>query len=109
MSYVEVVPVSAAARRRRILGKRFLRRPMAVMGLIVVLVFAVTAIFAPLIAPYSASHTDFNAILAHPSREHLLGTDELGRDIFSRLVYGSRAPLQAGPPAAPPSPAPRAP
>jgi peptide/nickel transport system permease protein len=96
VSYVEVAPLSSAARRRRILGRRFLRRPMAVIGLIVVLAFAVTAIFAPLIAPYSASHTDFNAILAHPSGKHLLGTDELGRDIFSRIVYGSRASMQAG-------------
>jgi peptide/nickel transport system permease protein len=96
MSYVEVAPLSSAARRRRILGRRFLRRPMAVTGLIVVVVFAVTAILAPLIAPYSASHTDFNAILAHPSGKHLLGTDELGRDIFSRIVYGSRASMQAG-------------
>ena len=96
MSYVEVTPLSSAARRRRLLGRRFLRRPMAIAGLIVVVVFAVTAIFAPLIAPYSASHTDFNAILAHPSGKHLLGTDELGRDIFSRIVYGSRASMQAG-------------
>jgi ABC-type dipeptide/oligopeptide/nickel transport system permease subunit len=96
MSYVEVAPLTAAARRRRLLGKRFLRRPMAVIGLLVVVVFAVTAIFAPLIAPYSASQTDFNAILAHPSGKHLLGTDELGRDIFSRIVYGSRASMQAG-------------
>jgi ABC-type dipeptide/oligopeptide/nickel transport system permease subunit len=96
MSYVEVAALSPAARRRRLLGRRFLRRPMAVIGLIVVVGFAVTAIFAPLIAPYSPSETDFNAILAHPSREHLLGTDELGRDIFSRLVYGSRASMQAG-------------
>jgi peptide/nickel transport system permease protein len=96
LSYVEVAPLSAAARRRRLRRRRFFRRPMAVIGLMVVVGFAVTAIFAPLIAPYSASHTDFNAILAHPSREHLLGTDELGRDIFSRLVYGSRASMQAG-------------
>jgi peptide/nickel transport system permease protein len=54
------------------------------------------AVFAPLIAPYSASHTDFGAVLAHPSGKHLLGTDELGRDIFSRVVYGSRASMQAG-------------
>jgi peptide/nickel transport system permease protein len=96
MSYVEVAPLSAAARRRRLRRRRFFRRPMAVIGLMVVVGFAVSAIFAPLIAPYSASHTDFNAILAHPSRDHLLGTDELGRDIFSRLVYGSRASMQAG-------------
>jgi peptide/nickel transport system permease protein len=96
LSYVEVASLSPAARRRRLLGRRFLRRPMAVAGLIVVFVFVVTAIFAPVIAPYSASHTDFQAILAHPSGQHLLGTDELGRDIFSRVVYGSRASMQAG-------------
>jgi ABC-type dipeptide/oligopeptide/nickel transport system permease subunit len=96
LSYVEVAPLSPAARRRRLLGRRFLRRPMALIGLVVVVGFAVSAIFAPLIAPYSPSETDFNAILAHSSREHLLGTDELGRDIFSRLVYGARASMLAG-------------
>jgi peptide/nickel transport system permease protein len=96
LSYVEAAPLSAAARRRRVLGRRFLRRPMAVAGLVVVLSFVAMAVFAPLIAPYSAAHTDFNAVLAHPSGKHLLGTDELGRDIFSRIVYGSRASMQAG-------------
>jgi peptide/nickel transport system permease protein len=96
MSYVEVAPLSAAARRRRLLSRRFLRRPMAMIGLVVVLVFAATAAFAPLIAPYSASATDFDAILAHPSGGHLFGTDELGRDMFSRVVFGSRASMQAG-------------
>jgi peptide/nickel transport system permease protein len=61
-----------------------------------VLAFSLAAIFAPLIAPYSPSHTDFNAVLAHPSGKHWLGTDELGRDIFSRIVYGARASMQAG-------------
>jgi peptide/nickel transport system permease protein len=96
MSYVEVAPLSPAARRRRLLGRRFLRRPMAIAGLLIVLAFSIAAIFAPLIAPYSASHTDFNAVLAHPSSTHLLGTDELGRDIFSRIVFGARASMQAG-------------
>ena len=84
------------ARRRRILRKRFLRRPMAVGGLIVVLAFVVVAIFAPLLAPYDPSATDFNALLAHPSSQHLLGTDELGRDELSRLIWGARASIQAG-------------
>ncbi len=66
------------------------------MGLIVALVFVVSAILAPVIAPYSAGTTDFNAILAHPSGHHLLGTDELGRDVFSRIVWGSRASIEAG-------------
>jgi peptide/nickel transport system permease protein len=84
------------ARRRILLRKRFLRRPMAVAGLIVVVAFVVVAIFAPWIAPYKASATDFNAILAHPSSKHLLGTDFLGRDEFSRLIWGARASIQAG-------------
>ena len=96
MSYVETAVISPAARRRRLLARRFLRRPMAVVGLTVVVIFVLTAIFAPLIAPYSPSDTDFFHTLAHPSREHLLGTDALGRDVFSRLVYGARASMLAG-------------
>jgi peptide/nickel transport system permease protein len=56
--------------------------------------FVVAAIFAPAIAPESARATDFNALLAHPSHHHLLGTDEFGRDVFSRLVWGARSSLQ---------------
>jgi peptide/nickel transport system permease protein len=94
---VEAAPaISPRARRRRLLRKRFLRRPMAVAGLIVVLVFVVTAVFAPLLAPHPAADTDFNALLSHSSSKHLLGTDELGRDVLSRLIWGARASMQAG-------------
>ncbi|HEY1365974.1 MAG TPA: ABC transporter permease [Gaiellaceae bacterium] len=97
MSAVDTVVItSPRARRRRLLLRRFMRRPMAVGGLIVVVVFVTGAVFAPLIAPYSAGATDFNAVLAHPSSQHLLGTDELGRDTFSRIVWGARASIQAG-------------
>jgi peptide/nickel transport system permease protein len=96
MSYVEAVRLNPRARRRRIMLRRFLRRPMAVVGLVVVFVFVMVAIFAPLIAPYDPSATDFNATLAHPSSHHLLGTDELGRDILSRIIWGARASMQAG-------------
>jgi peptide/nickel transport system permease protein len=91
-----IVLVNPRARRRRMLRKRFLRRPTAVASLVVVLLFLVVAIFAPLIAPESASATDFNAVLAHPSWHHLLGTDELGHDEFSRLVWGARASIAVG-------------
>lgn len=90
------VAVNPRARRRRILRKRFLRRPAAVAGLVVVIGFAVVAIFAPYIAPYRPSATDFNALLSHPSAKHLLGTDELGRDVLSRIIWGGRASMQAG-------------
>ena len=91
-----VVLTSPRARRRRLLRKRFFRRPMAVAGLVVVLGFVTAAIFAPLLAPYGAGATDFNALLAHPSGKHLLGTDYLGRDILSRTLWGARASIQAG-------------
>jgi len=98
MGFVDAtsVTINPRARRRRLLRKRFLRRPMAVAGLIVVVFFVLMAIFAPLIAPYGAGDTDFNALLAHSSSKHLLGTDELGHDEFSRLVWGARASIQAG-------------
>jgi peptide/nickel transport system permease protein len=56
----------------------------------------VLALFAPLLAPYSAAATDFNALLAHPSSKHLLGTDELGRDELSRIVFSARVSMQVG-------------
>jgi peptide/nickel transport system permease protein len=99
VSYVDVdvvAVVNPRARRRRLLRKRFLRRPFAVAGLVVALTFVLAAIFAPVVAPHSASATDFGAILQKPSAEHLLGTDELGRDILSRLIWGARASIQAG-------------
>lgn len=88
--------VNPRARRRRLLRKRFLRRPMAVGGLVVVLTFVVIAIFAPLLAPFDPGATDFNHTLAHPSGGHLLGTDQLGRDELSRIFWGARASMQVG-------------
>ena len=99
MSYVDTaaVAINPRARRRRLLRKRFLRRPLAVAGLVVALGFILVAIFAPWIAPYSPDATDFNATLAPPfTSGHLLGTDELGRDVLSRIIWGSRASIEAG-------------
>ncbi len=99
MSYADpsvAVELTGRARRRRLLRKRFLRRPFAIVGLIVALAFIGGAIFAPVIAPYHADTNDFNALLVHSSGKHLLGTDELGRDVFSRIVWGSRASIEAG-------------
>jgi peptide/nickel transport system permease protein len=97
VSAVDTVALtSPRARRRRLLRKRFLRRPMAVAGLVVVLGLAVVAVFVPVLAPYGAGATDFNALLAHPSGKHLLGTDALGRDVLSRILWAARASMQAG-------------
>jgi peptide/nickel transport system permease protein len=62
----------------------------------VVVVFVGVAALAPVVAPYSPGATDFNSLLAHSSSKHLLGTDELGRDELSRLIWGARASIQAG-------------
>jgi ABC-type dipeptide/oligopeptide/nickel transport system permease subunit len=99
VSYVDTsaaVAINPRARRRRLLRRRFLRRPLAIVGLVVALAFVLAAILAPWIAPYSAGATDFNAILAHSSGKHLLGTDELGRDVLSRIIWGARASIEAG-------------
>jgi ABC-type dipeptide/oligopeptide/nickel transport system permease subunit len=90
------IELTGRARRRRLARKRFLRRPFAVAGLVVALTFVVVAIFAPVVAPYAPDASDYSQILAKPSADHLLGTDELGRDVFSRIVWGSRASILAG-------------
>jgi peptide/nickel transport system permease protein len=91
-----VAAVNPRARRRRLLRKRFLRRPVAVAGLFVVLGFVVMAVFAPWLAPHSSGYTDFNNILAKPGGKYPLGTDELGHDELSRLIWGARASIQVG-------------
>jgi len=75
---------------------RFKRSKLALIGGLIVLVLVITAIFAPFIAPYDPLETNPQRRLEDPSSEHLLGTDNLGRDIFSRLVYGTRIALMIG-------------
>ncbi|MBO6858156.1 ABC transporter permease, partial [Roseibium sp.] len=70
-----------------------LRNPLAVVGGFIILVLFVMAIFAPLIAPYSPIGQDLANRLMPPSAAHWMGTDELGRDIYSRVVYGARITL----------------
>lgn len=96
MSYVEATPLGARARRRQILRRRFLRRPAAVLSLVIVVGAILAAVLARWVAPHSPDATDFEALLAGPSREHLLGTDDLGRDTLSRIIWGARASIQAG-------------
>ena len=76
--------------------RRLGRRPMAVAGLVVASLIALMAIFAPLVAPYDPGDTNFSQVLQSPTGSHIMGTDDLGRDVFSRVVYGARASLEAG-------------
>lgn len=82
-------------RRSRIL-RRFLRNRLALAGAAFVVFFAVLAIFAPLLAPYPPNQTSWTAVRHAPSLAHWFGTDELGRDVLSRVIYGARASLLAG-------------
>jgi len=76
--------------------KRFLQNKLAVVaGMFIVLLLS-SALFAPVIAPYDPTTQDYAKIMNPPSSEHWFGTDEIGRDIFSRVIYGARVSLQAG-------------
>ena len=76
--------------------RRLLRRKGAVAGFAVIAVFVVLALFAPLIAPYDPIATSWTLVRKAPSAMHWFGTDELGRDVLARVVYGARASLLAG-------------
>lgn len=76
--------------------KRFKRNKLAVLGGIIVLILFITAIFAPLLSPYDPNSINVKHILEPPGRTHLLGTDDLGRDILSRLIWGARISLAVG-------------
>jgi len=80
----------------RAVVRRLLRRPAATAGVVVVAMFVAMAIFAPWIAPYDPIATSFSTVRKAPSALHWFGTDEIGRDVLSRIVFGARASLLAG-------------
>lgn len=90
---------TAAAEEPR-LGERgeklhlFLRNSQGMFGLILVLLFFASAIFAPLLAPYDPNQLDIPARMSGPTVDHWAGTDQLGRDTFSRVLYGGRVALK---------------
>jgi peptide/nickel transport system permease protein len=88
-------------RSRRLVGfrgfvTRLMRTRMAPLGVAVILLLILTAIFAPIIAPFGPREQNFAAALSSPNTTHWMGTDQLGRDTFSRVVYGSRVSIQVG-------------
>jgi peptide/nickel transport system permease protein len=85
----------ARAERAKVFA-RLLRRPSAAFGLAVIALFVAMAIAAPLLAPYDPIATSFSAVRKAPSAAHWFGTDEIGRDVLSRVIFGARASLAAG-------------
>ncbi len=84
--------LSARSRGDSVL-RRLVRRPAAAVALIVIAVMVAATVGAPLFAPYAPTAIDFDSFFAPPSREHLFGTDELGRDLLSRVLYGGRTSM----------------
>ncbi len=75
---------------------RLMRNRLAVIGAVITLLVIVVAVLAPVIAPYDPLHLDIVQRLKPPSPEHIMGTDHLGRDIWSRVVFGTQISLQVG-------------
>jgi peptide/nickel transport system permease protein len=80
----------------RVIVKRFSKNRLAVIGAVTVLLLITVSLFAPFIAPYDPTAINVHDVLSPPSETHLLGTDELGRDVFSRIIWGSRVSLKVG-------------
>jgi peptide/nickel transport system permease protein len=77
-------------------GPRWWHNAALIAGVVITGTVLILCVLAPLIAPYSPSSQDLTSILAGPSAKHWLGTDQLGRDVWTRLLYGGRADLQVG-------------
>jgi peptide/nickel transport system permease protein len=80
----------------RYVFKRILSNPLGLIGFFIVLIAVLTAIFAEILSPYNPFHQDIVNALQGPSGNHLLGQDDLGRDILSRIIYGTRISLLVG-------------
>ena len=93
----QVVELGEAQAPRRTFVRDFVRRrPLGAIGAAVVVLMILVGVFANFLAPYDPVAVDFGAMLARPSAQHWLGTDAFGRDVLSRLIYGSRTALLVG-------------
>jgi ABC-type dipeptide/oligopeptide/nickel transport system permease subunit len=92
----DVADLSAARPLRKDIWKRFRRNKLAMLGLGILIILVITAVFASVIAPYGITERDPGQFRKGPSGDHLFGTDTIGRDVFSRIVYGARVSLKIG-------------
>jgi peptide/nickel transport system permease protein len=90
-------PIESSFRRWFDVSLHFARRrPLGAVGAVIIVIMALTAMLAGIIAPYDPLTNDYGAMLQAPTRAHLLGTDAFGRDVLSRIIYGSRTALWVG-------------
>jgi peptide/nickel transport system permease protein len=94
LSGLSEAPVRVSELRR--FFKVFMGRWLVAFGMVVVIIFLFAAAFAPWLVPYDPYQENFDELLQQPSAQHFLGTDTLGRDILSRIIYGSRTTLMVG-------------
>lgn len=86
----------AAPLRRRQLFRRMLQEPTTIFGILLLIIFAILALFAPWFSPFDPLFQNISASLTPPSPDYWLGTDKLGRDLLSRMLYGARISLRVG-------------
>src|SRR5262245_14892638 len=91
----EDVGPQRASRTRRLFWF-FRRELLGTLGLVLVLLIAGTGLSAELLAPYNPTANDFGAMMEAPSWQHLLGTDQFGRDLLSRIIFGARTAMIVG-------------
>jgi ABC-type dipeptide/oligopeptide/nickel transport system permease subunit len=102
LAYAAGAPAGALTQRSKPAGiwrdalRRLLRSRLATISAVLLILLVLIAIFAPLVAPYDYTAQDYTALTQPPSRAHWLGTDDLGRDILSRLIFGARISLAVG-------------
>src|SRR6266498_3113918 len=89
-------PEIATISRAQLLWLTMKRKPLGAVSAALLLVIVLTALFAPVLAPYDPLTTEPEIRLQAPSRAHLFGTDDIGRDVLSRVIYGARISLWVG-------------
>jgi peptide/nickel transport system permease protein len=93
---VPSAPADALPRQQNLFWQFVKSQPLGIIGFLVILLYVVCAFGAAWISPYDPEAIDFGAMLGGPGREHWFGTDQYGRDVFSRIVYGARTALAVG-------------
>ncbi len=92
----DIADLAVARPLRKDIWRRFRRNRLAMVGLVIIILLVVCAVFAPLIAPYDIAERDSGAFRQGPSTAHWFGTDTIGLDVFSRVIFGARVSLKIG-------------